>query len=111
MNDGKLTLQADKTAIIANGADKVTFQVMLGGEDITSNASARLYLVERDGKAVSEKQASMQFASTVVGTYVFEARYEGSTRLVSDNKVTVTVSRIQPMNRPAARRKFPQRSW
>lgn len=92
VNDGKLTLQADKTAIIANGADKVTFQVMLGGEDITSNASARLYLVERDGKAVSEKQASMQFASTVVGTYVFEARYEGSTRLVSDNKVTVTVS-------------------
>lgn len=91
VEDGKLTLQSDKTSIVANGADKITFQVMLGNTDVTQ--SAKIYLVERDGTAVNEKQPSTKFGSTVAGSFVFEARYEsGSTKLTSDNKITITVS-------------------
>ncbi len=90
---GKLTLQADKTSVIANGTDRVTFQVMMGNQDVTQNENARIYLVERDGKAVNEKQNSAMFGSSVPGSFVFEARYmDDNGTLTSENKITVTVS-------------------
>lgn len=90
VNDGKLTLNADKTSIAATGADKVTFQVMLGNTDVTKSAS--IYLVERDGTTVREKQSSAVFGSRDAGSFVFEAQYTHDGVKMTSERVEITVT-------------------
>lgn len=87
---GNLTLEGDKSSILANGADKVVFTVKLGNTDVTDKA--KLYLVERDGDKVSEKLSSALFGSRQEGTYIFEARYGNRDDEKTSNRVTVKVS-------------------
>lgn len=93
--NGILTLSADKTEILGNGADRVQFTVMNGSEDITNDAYTRLFLVERNGEAVAageQRQQSMLFGTREAGTYVFEARYTASNPALVSNRVTITAT-------------------
>lgn len=90
---GVVTISADKTEILGNGADRAQFTVMNGDVDITNDAYTRIMLVERNGETVNERQQSPIFGTREAGTYVFEARYTGSNpALVSQNRVTITAT-------------------
>lgn len=106
--DGVLHLTSDKTSISANGSDRVTFVATYSGEDVTKSG-ATLYLVERNGEAVSERQSSWQFGSREEGTYVFEARYYiNGQNLKSTERVTVTVTTATPVEEVFYRKIFGQ---
>lgn len=64
----ELTLKADKTSILADGSDAVTFSVMLGSEDVTSGAEITCI---NDGKLLE----SNVFSTTVAGNLSFKAVY------------------------------------
>ena len=68
-----------KTTVIADGADKVTFTVRYGEQDVTSSAE-----ISVDGAKLS----SAEFTATDAGEYKFKATYDGKT----SNEVTVTAT-------------------
>lgn len=87
-NEGELelTLKTDKRSILADGSDAVSFSVMLGSEDVTSEAEI---ICNNDGKVLE----SAEFTATVPATYSFKARYQGyesSARTVVAEEVSDT---------------------
>ena len=107
-SDGVLRLSADKTTISANGVDRVTFSVTYGNQDV-SKSGATLYLIEKNGEAVSERQSSWLFGSREEGTYVFEARYyTGGQNLKSESQITVTVTAAEKVEEVFYRKIFGQ---
>lgn len=63
----KPVLEADKTEIVANGADKVTFTATVDGE-----ANAEIIIISLKDNSVLEDNT---FATTTPGTYQFKAVY------------------------------------
>lgn len=63
----KPALEADKTEIVANGADKVTFTATVDGE-----ANAEIIIISLKDNSVLEDNT---FATTTPGTYQFKAVY------------------------------------
>lgn len=64
----ELTLKADRTSILADGSEAVVFSVMLGSEDVTSEAEITCI---NDGTVLE----SNTFSTTVAGSYSFRAKY------------------------------------
>ena len=69
--DGMLFLEADKTAITADGADAATFTVYYGNTDVTSEA---VITCTTDGSVLEDAA----FTTTVAGTYAFTASWDGN---------------------------------
>ena len=67
--DGQVILEADKTSIVGNGTDAVTFTVRYGSADVTSEAEI---ICENDGSVLDEPV----FASAAAGPYSFKAIYQ-----------------------------------
>lgn len=107
-DDGILRLTADKTTISANAVDRVTFTVTYGNKDV-STSGATLYMVEKNGEAVEERQSSWVFGSREEGTFVFEARYyTGGQNHKSESRITVTVTKAEGVNEVFYRKIFAQ---
>lgn len=79
-----LTLEPDKTSILANGTDAVTLTVKLGDEDVTSAAK-----ILRDGTEISGNV----FTSVEPGAFKLTAQYSGKTSAA----VTVNVAPVIPL--------------
>lgn len=83
--EGVLRIFADKTSIAADGTDLVTFKVMLGSEDVSTQRTLQLV---RNGKLGN--YGVNTFSTSVAGLYTFTAEYYyDGTRYYSDNSVQV----------------------
>ncbi len=79
----KPTLEADKTEIVANGADKVTFTATVDGE-----ANAEIIIVSLKDNSVLKDNT---FTTTTPGTYEFKAVYGNEASEV----VTITATEAE----------------
>ncbi len=83
--EGVLRIFADKTSIAADGTDLVTFKVMLGSEDVSTQRTLQLV---RNGKLGN--YGVNTFSTSVAGLYTFTAEYYyDGTRYYTDNSVQV----------------------
>ena len=85
--EGVLRIFADKTEISADGNDTVTFTVMFGKEDVSSEPTLVL-IREFDGEEKRSK-GSNQFSTVTAGTYKFTAEYYYGGKFYTDNSVTI----------------------
>ena len=92
-DDGILRITADKTAIQADGVEKVTFTVKLGTKDVSEESTMNLILVKESGEENLD-YGVRAFSTSVPGTYVFKARYYEGKAMVSENEVTVQVAPV-----------------
>lgn len=92
-DDGILRITADKTAIQADGVEKVTFTVKLGTQDVSEESTMNLILVKESGEENLD-YGVRAFSTSVPGTYVFKARYYEGKAMVSENEVTVQVTPV-----------------
>ena len=82
--EGVLRIFADKTTIAADGVDLVTFRVMLGSKDVSSERTLQLV---RNGKLGN--YGVNTFSTTVAGEYAFTAEYYEAGRYYTDNTVVI----------------------
>ena len=92
-DDGILRITADKTAIQADGVEKVTFTVKLGTKDVSEESTMNLILVKESGEEKLD-YGVRAFSTSVPGTYVFKARYYEGKAMFSENEVTVQVAPV-----------------
>ena len=85
--EGVLRIFADKTEVVADGNDVVTFTVMFGKEDVSS-AQTLVLIREYDGDTKRTK-ASNKFSTVTAGTYKFTAEYYYGGKFYTDNSVTI----------------------
>lgn len=91
-SDLKLTIIADKTSIVADGTDEVTFTVTQAGEDVTNSSACSISWKSEDlsGKL---KAGTRTFSTTVAGTYTFSATYsDGDNQYQTVEKIVVTAN-------------------
>lgn len=75
---GELLLQVDKTTLVADGSDVVTFKVLFGtesGNKDVSNAKTMTLIRTSEGTEQEMSAGSNAFSTTKAGTYTFKARY------------------------------------
>ena len=70
-DDGILRITADKTAIQADGVEKVTFTVKLGTQDVSEESTMNLILVKESGEENLD-YGVRAFSTSVPGTYVLK---------------------------------------
>ena len=92
-DDGILRITADKTAIQADGVEKVTFTVKLGTKDVSNESTMNLILVKESGEENMDYSVRA-FSTSVPGTYVFKARYYEGKSIVSENEVSVQATSV-----------------
>lgn len=89
--EGVLRVFADKTEIKADGVEEVTFRVMFGSQDVTSESGCTLIrCFEGDEKYMTG--GANRFSTTTPGTYGFKARYYYAGAHYSDNEVEVVAT-------------------
>jgi thiol-disulfide isomerase/thioredoxin len=86
---GPLTLRAlpDKTTILDDGEDMVSFLVSSGSKNVTAQSIIRM-----NGEVFESENC--QFASTNPGAYTFIAEYNGET----SNELVITVQNTAPLS-------------
>ncbi len=86
--EGVLRIFADKTTIVADGNDVVTFTIMLGSRDVSQERNLQLV---RNGKLGGYGEHT--FSTVVAGEYTFSAEYYyDGVRYYTDNSVNVTAT-------------------
>lgn len=88
--EGVLRIFADKTEILADGNEVVTFKVMFGSRDVSNEKTMQLvrrYGDDNDGKLMA--YGANSYSTSTPGTYTFSAEYYYGGRHVSDNSVKV----------------------
>ena len=85
--EGVLRIFADKTEISADGNDVVTFTVMFGKEDVSSEQT--LVLIREYCGEQKRSKASNKFSTVTAGTYKFTAEYYYGGKFYTDNSVTI----------------------
>ena len=83
-DDGILRITADKTAIQADGVEKVTFTVKLGTKDVSEESTMNLIMVKELGVDKLD-DGFRAFSTSVLGTDVFKARFYAGGGTFSDN--------------------------
>lgn len=86
--EGVLRVFADKTEIMADGVEAVTFRVMYGSQDVSSEKTLQLVMVY-DGQEKSMSYGAHSFSTATPGEYTFRARYFHSGMHESDNEVKI----------------------
>lgn len=94
--EGVLRIFADKTSISADGADKVTFRVMFGSEDVSTKNTMRI-VKEFNGIEEEMTGGACVFSTTAPGTYKFTATLYSAGEHVSDNEILVTAAPVESM--------------
>ena len=90
--EGVLRIFADKTEIIADGQDEVTFTVMFGSQDVSTAQTLQLTRSYEDGKAKVMAYGANKFSTSTAGKYTFKAEYYYAGKKYSDNYVEVTAT-------------------
>lgn len=91
--EGVLRIIADRTSIAADGVDCVTFRVMFGSRDVSTDRMMKL-VYNSDDKEVIMSEGANVFTTTAAGTYVFKAYLYSSGDHWSENEIIVTASEI-----------------
>ncbi|MBQ8421580.1 MAG: Omp28-related outer membrane protein [Bacteroidales bacterium] len=89
--EGVLRIFADKTEIVADGNDKVTFTVMYGSQDVSTEKTLQLKR-EFDGSSRYMAYGANGFTTTTAGTYTFTAEYYYAGKKYSDNSVEIVAA-------------------
>lgn len=92
--EGVLRITADKTEIMADGGECVTFKVMFGSEDVSTKNTMHI-VKEFDGKTENLVNGVNVFSTTAPGTYKFSAYLYSGGEHVSENQVSVTAVEAQ----------------
>lgn len=92
-DDGILRIAADKTEILADGVEKVTFTVRLGTRDVSDESTMNLVLVKQSGEEKLD-YGVRAFSTSVAGSYTFKARYYEGGAMYSENEITVTAKPV-----------------
>lgn len=87
-DDGILRITADKTEIMADGVEKVTFTVRLGTKDVSEEGTMNLILIKESGEEKLD-YGVRAFSTLVAGSYTFKARYYEGEAILTENEVTV----------------------
>lgn len=99
--EGELQLFADKTTMVANGVERVTFTLMFGSQDVSAEEEVQLAWwlngVENRGR-----WGEVSFSTVEAGTYDFKAIYGSNT---STNTVRIVV---EPEPATGAEREYKQ---
>lgn len=90
---GTLRIFADKTEIMADGNDLVTFTVMFGKEDVSTYKTLQLVRTCQGVETYMPYSAN-SFSTVVPGEYTFSAEYYNSGKYYSDNTVRVVVKPV-----------------
>lgn len=85
--EGELRIFADKTTIVANGVDKVTFTLMYGSQNVSTAEEVQLAW-RKDGVENRGRWGEVEFSTVEAGTYDFKAIYGSQT---SSNEVRIVV--------------------
>ena len=96
--EGVLRVFADKQAIAADGTDCVTFKVMFGAKDVSSEKTMKLVWTS-DDKEVTMAGGAHVFSTTAPGTYTFKATLYSSGNHVSDNEIVINASEVAGQKR------------
>lgn len=92
--DGVLRIFADKQEIAADGADAVTFKVMFGAKDVSSEKTMHL-VREYNGVKTDMEAGANVFSTTASGEYKFTAYlYSGGDKL-SDNEIVINARPVE----------------
>lgn len=91
--EGVLRIFADKTEIAANGSDEVTFTVMFGSEDVSTDKGMQLIRTFNGDKKYMMYGAN-KFTTVSAGTYTFSAEYYYAGKKYSDNEVTIQATQF-----------------
>lgn len=89
--NGVLRIFADKSEIVADGNDLVTFTVMFGKEDVSDYKTLQLVRTCQ-GVETYMPYSAHSFSTNAPGTYIFSAEYYNAGKHYSDNTVTVVVN-------------------
>ena len=92
--DGKIHLKADKTSIMADGSDCVTFTVKRDGEDLSNAKTMQLEVTAEDGSVSTLAEGANTFSSTKAGKYSIRAKYYEGGYTYSEETIEVTVNSI-----------------
>lgn len=90
--EGVLRIFADKTEIVADGQDEVTFAVMFGSEDVSSAKTLQLTRSYEGGEPKYMTYGSHKFSTSTAGKYTFKAEYYYAGRQYSDNEIEITAT-------------------
>ena len=91
--EGVLRMFADKTSIAADGVDCITFRVMFGSRNVSSEKTMKIVYVS-GGKEVTMAAGANTFSTTAPGEYVFKATLYSGGNHVSDNEIKVMASEV-----------------
>lgn len=86
--EGVLRIFADKTSVMADGNDAVTFKVMFGSEDVSNQKTLQIIRIY-DGEEKYMAYGVNKFSTVTPGTYRFKAKYYYGGNHVTDNEVEV----------------------
>lgn len=92
--DGKIHIKADKTSIVADGTDCVTFTVTRDGEDLSNKPTMQLEATAEDGTVSTLLEGANQFSTTKAGKYSIRAKFYESGYKYSEETIEVTVTSI-----------------
>lgn len=86
--EGVLRIFADKTSIIADGNDDVTFRVMFGSKEVSNEKTLQIIRIF-DGEEKYMSYGVNRFSTVTAGTYRFRAKYYYGGNHVTDNEVQI----------------------
>ena len=87
--EGVLRIFADKTEIVADGMDEVTFKVMFGSKDVSSEKTLQLTRSYEGSDPKYMAYGAHAFSTSTAGKYTFKAEYYYAGKKYSDNEVEV----------------------
>ncbi len=103
--EGVLRIFADKTEILADGNEEVTFRIMLGSQDVSTEKTLQIFRTF-DGKKTPMAFGANKFTTTASGTYSFRAEYYYGGKYVTDNEVEVVAKPFLTGEKKNYKRRF-----
>ena len=91
--EGLLRIFADKTQILADGQETVTFTVKFGSKDVSNDPDMTITRVT-DADHATMKPGTNTFNTTVPAEYRFKARYYSGAAYYTDNEVVVKAKSV-----------------
>lgn len=91
--EGVLRIFADKTSLAADGVDYVTFKVMFGSKNVSSEKTMKIVYTIGD-KEVEMSAGAHSFSTTAPGEYIFKATLYSSGNHVSDNQIVIRANDV-----------------
>ena len=91
--EGVLRIFADRTQILADGEQQVTFTVKFGSRDVSRDPDMSITRITGD-KELTLRPGTNTFSTTAPAEYRFKARYVSGGEHYSDNEVIVTAESV-----------------